>query len=152
MLHYDPETGYFTWLVTRGAAKLGMKAGRIMANGYVRIEIFGKQYMAHRLAWFYTHKEWPKSDIDHGNRNRNDNRLCNLRIASRAQNNGNKPIHPRNKIGLKGVCRSSKYKFAARIKIKGKFDHLGTFDCPVAAHFAYQIAANKYFGEFARYA
>lgn len=152
MLRYNPQTGDFTWLVTRGAAKAGMTAGNVVAEWYVRIEIFGKQYMAHRLVWFYVNNEWPENDIDHINRNRCDNRFSNLRIASKSQNQANRPIHPRSTIGLKGVRHSSKSMFAARIKINKKFIHLGTFSCPAAAHFAYQIAADKHFGEFANVA
>ena len=51
VLHYDPATGGFTWVVDRRCVKAGDPAGCVAGNGYVKIKIQGKIYSAHRLAW-----------------------------------------------------------------------------------------------------
>lgn len=79
-----------------------------------------------------------------------DNRWCNLREATRTQNNANSKCRKTNKSGLKGVSASGKNKWAARIQLHGKQRKIGDFDCPAAAHFAYLIEADKAFGAYAR--
>ena len=90
ILSYDQLTGTFTWLIDIGYKKKNTKAGNTPSFGYITIHIEKKNYYAHRLAWFYIHKTWPTQIIDHKNRNRQDNRLNNLRDISTADNNKNK--------------------------------------------------------------
>lgn len=90
--------------------------------------------------------------IDHINGNRLDNRRCNLRICTRADNNKNKigPVKPTSSI-YKGVCwRPHTNAWKAYIKTDGKQKHLGYFEHEEDAALAYDIAAKKQFGEFAR--
>jgi len=96
LLTYDKDTGYFTWLVMlSNKAKVGQIAGCIDGDGYVVIGIGGRNYKASTLAWFYVYGEWPRLQLDHINRIRNDNRLSNLREAtlSQQQMNKNRPAH-----------------------------------------------------------
>ena len=91
-------------------------------------------------------------DIDHINGNPLDNRRCNLRIATRSQNNMNR-FHklPNASSKYKGVCwRSIPKLWKAYIKINKRQIHIGYFRSEVAAAIAYNQAAIKYFGEFAR--
>ena len=86
-LHYDPDTGIFTWKVaTASCVKVGAEAGCVKNDGYRAIGMGGKSYKAHRLAWLYVHGEWPKEQIDHINHIRTDNRMENLRPASGGEN------------------------------------------------------------------
>ncbi len=104
ILHYDPETGIFTWLVTlsnRGCAGTVAK-GR--SCGYLTIRINGILHYQHRLAWLYVNGQWPTEEIDHANGDKADNRLCNLRAATRSQNMLNKPRLKRAKNKYRGVC------------------------------------------------
>lgn len=152
VLQYDPDTGVFVWLVsTSNRVKVGAVAGRIRSDGSVRIGFDGRLYLAHRLAWFSVHGCWPSAELDHLNRNPEDNRLCNLREATKTQNMWNTKRRCDNSTGFKGVIWSKqKRKFQARITINGEPRHLGFFDDPSRAHAAYVSAAQRHFGEFAR--
>src|SRR5690349_20811660 len=107
VLSYDAITGQFTWRVSKGLrVRAGGNAGFVAqgANtGYVIIGIDGRQYRAHRLAWFYVTGEWPPDEIDHINGNRADNRWANLRPATVAENQRNRAKSKRNTSGYKGV-------------------------------------------------
>lgn len=84
VLDYDPNTGIFTWKIeksTGGARIKGKRAGSIYYKGYRYIKINKKRYRAGRLAFFYVHKRFPKNTIDHINRQRDDDRIENLREA-----------------------------------------------------------------------
>lgn len=83
---YDPVTGLFT----RKTSRFGQRAvmGGKAASGYILIGVGSGRYLAHRLAWLYVHGVWPDPDkvIDHINRDRSDNRICNLREATGVEN------------------------------------------------------------------
>lgn len=150
-LDYDPETGDFFRLdiALRGGAPIGS----YLDNQYKRICIDYQEYLAHRLAWFYVNGEWPSNDIDHINGVRGDNRICNLREATRQENLRNGRGRP-SKSGLKGVnFRSGLTRpwYARIYPEKGRKIHLGYFLTAEEAHAAYCEAATKYFGEFARF-
>lgn len=87
LLDYNPDSGVFTWKTDRNNnAKQGSVAGCVSkGNNYVSIYVDGKQYSGHRLAWLWVYGYFPK-ELDHINRNRSDNRICNLRSVSRQQN------------------------------------------------------------------
>lgn len=89
ILRYEPDTGLFIRRVTLGRQLRGSVAGRKIRRGYIKILVEGKSYLAHRLAWFYTYGVWPVNMVDHINRVRDDNRLCNLREATAAENRAN---------------------------------------------------------------
>jgi len=91
LLHYDPETGIFTWLQRRaGKAQKGSIAGRYHPSGHRIIRVDVTSYYAHRLAWIYVHSYIPDGlVIDHINHVRDDNRICNLRPVTHKVNSQN---------------------------------------------------------------
>lgn len=78
LLHYDAETGFFGWRVTRGQQIAGTRAGRVVQLGYWRVQVDRRSYFLHRLAWLYVHGVWPTGVVHHKNRDPGDNRIENL--------------------------------------------------------------------------
>lgn len=143
LLHYDPETGVFTWKTKPGRRiRLGAQAGSA-AQGYLEIGVCGGRYRAHRLAWLYVYGVWPKHDIDHIDGNRANNAIANLRDVTRAVNiqNMRRP-KPGNKSGYLGVAPCSS-RWSAQVHVAGKKRHLGVFDTPELAHAAYVEAKRR---------
>jgi hypothetical protein len=150
LVAYDPATGRLTWKVSRGKAKAGSECGCLKESGYIEIGLDGRTYLAHRLAWLLYYGEEPSMDLDHENTNRSDNRISNLRIATRSQNQWNKGLTSANTSGFKGVYRHAESgKWVAQIRKHRVAKNLGAFDTPEAASDAYQKAAHEAFGEFA---
>ena len=137
LLEYCPETGHFFRRIRAGRSGVGVIAGTIESNGYVRIEISGRPYRAHRLAFLYMTDAWPLNEVDHIDGNKTNNRWSNLRDVTDSVNLQNrKRATRRNKLGVLGVyfCKG---KYLAGININGKRKHLGTFPTAEEAHLAY---------------
>lgn len=152
LLHYDPETGVFTWAVARknGQLRAGTVAGSIKENGYVRLEVDQRTYFAHRLAWFYMTGSEPETFIDHIDNCRSNNAFSNLRLASKSENRWNETLRSTNTSGYKGVTWSKKsQKWQASIRVKGKSLHVGLFERAEDAFAAAQEARKLHHGEFA---
>jgi hypothetical protein len=168
LLRYNRRTGLFHWRRDHGyRIKAGALAGCHMTHkdGYKRIaiKIDNRSYSAHRLVWLYVYGRFPAATIDHKNWNGQDNRLVNLREATKTQNIiYKKAARNRSKAsngysGLQGVYRASyrykgklviRSKWIAHISRNGKRIHLGSFDTAKAAHAAYCKAGRKMHGEF----
>jgi hypothetical protein len=150
LLHYDQETGIFRWAKrTSNRVKVGDRAGEIDRHGHRMISIDGWRYMAHRLAWFYVYGRWPFPEIDHKNLIKDDNRINNLREATRTQNCVNRPVNSK-RTGLRGVWPNGENGYAAVISVKRKRIYLGTFRTLEQAHAEYIKAAAIYHGEYGR--
>lgn len=152
VLLYEPETGVFTWKVDRMcgryskqfAARAGQRAGSLTSNGRVQLRVLGKNYKAHVLAWVYHYGSAPASEIDHINGIASDNRILNLRLATRRVNNQNhRKANKNNALGVQGVKRN-RNRFIAQLTVDGKTKHLGSFDSPEEAHAAYLEAKRKH--------
>lgn len=152
VLAYDPASGVFMWLKQlAGRGRVGTIAGAVtMPNGYRVVTIDKKQFRAARLAWFFTHNEWPPEMVDHINGDRADDRIANLRRATRAQNLAN----AKDKAGssrLKGVSWDKARKlWRAQIQVDCRNRFIGRYATEEAAHAAYMVRAEELFGEFAR--
>ena len=139
LLDYDPLTGGFTNRTRRGNRALpGAVAGGADGKGYRIIEVDGRAYRAHRLAWLHTHGRWPAGEIDHIDRNPANNTLANLRDTTRSVNQQNRRTMA-SRSGVKGVTRNGKG-WQVRIWVGGEQMHLGQFDCPKEAERRAQAA------------
>ena len=101
LFDYDQETGLFTYKVSRGNKKAGSIAGSLTSDGYIRIQISGKMYLAHVLAFLYV-KGYLPNMVDHKDRIRNNNAWSNLRESTDSQNQRNKKL--KSKSGYTNVC------------------------------------------------
>lgn len=152
LLSYSPETGVFTWLVSRGGrAQPGAKAGTRNVNGYWRIDVEGEKLYAHRLAWLYMTGSWPKGEIDHINGVRADNRFPNLREATVSENRRNVTMRRHNTSGVFGVTfDKARKKWKAQIVVDRKCIFIGRFDAIEDAKKARDMAAADLHGIFRR--
>ena len=107
---------------------VGAVAGCLSVKGYRVINVDGKQYFAHRLAWLYVHGRWPVDQLDHINGVTDENRIKNLREATQSENLQNRSVQRNNKSGHPGVCwNSMRGKWQAHITIEGRHYFLGRF-------------------------
>lgn len=125
-LHYNPETGVFTWLhnpampLRWNVRYPGKAAGTFTKLRYVSISIDKKRYYSHRLAFLYVHGYVPE-EVDHVDGNPSNNRLSNLRAANRSVNMKNLRRNSVNKSGTTGVrWDENRKKWCAYIQVDGK--------------------------------
>lgn len=128
LLEYDADTGIFNWKVSRGTAASGSVAGTVNMNGYICIGIDKRIHYGHKLAWAVHFGEFPKSQIDHINGIKTDNRMGNLRLATNAENHQNRKRHSNNKSGHPGVFFNKRLgKWTAQVTINYNIVYLGVF-------------------------
>lgn len=150
VLHYNPETGIFTWAKKYcDKVVVGAEAGSDDPRGYRIIYIDGRNYRAHHLAFLYMRGFFPE-EVDHENLRPSNNQWLNLREAEHFQNCQNVVKRQNNKSGRKGVhWRKDTQKYQVQIRCQKKVYSLGCYtDLDVAAA-VYDQAALKYHGEFA---
>jgi hypothetical protein len=144
LFSYDAETGHLYWKVRRGRCAAGKRAGNIMKRGYRQVAVDGRTYYEHRIIWMLVNGPF-EGDIDHINCDRADNRLENLRVATRSQNLAR--IAGRNKQGLpKGVYLAKGGKsYSARTRRV----YLGSFPTIEEAVAARNTVCRVRYGDFA---
>lgn len=125
-----------------------VKAARLVkapGKGYKDVYAFGTSFREHRLIWILHYGDIPpECEIDHINGNRADNRIENLRLATRAQNQANAKLRKDNTSGYKGVSFHKKHgKWSANISVNGKVVWLGVYDTPEEAHGRYLQEAER---------
>lgn len=140
LLAYEPDTGLLRWRVkTSNRRAVDDIAGcKCKTNGYVLVRVGGRLQRAHRLIWFMVHGEFPTLDIDHVNGDRADNRIVNLRLATRSENLQNMR-RGRGESGLLGAYRH-KTRWTSAIQVDGASRYLGCFATAYEAHCAYLAA------------
>jgi hypothetical protein len=141
------QDGKLFWKVRRGHVAAGKEAGAVCQNGRLYIQIDGKKTLAHRIVWAMHHGDCPEF-LDHIDGNPLNNRIENLRPATKSQNAMNRKVKSDNQLGVKGVSKRHN-KFAAYIYVKGKSVFLGMHSTLEQAGNVYKTASMKHFGEFA---
>lgn len=145
ILHYDPDTGLMKWVVNHKRVRAGSIAGCVNARGYIQVGIARRMYFAHRLAFLYQTGGWPPVHVDHINGLKTDNRWCNLRPVTPAENTKNAARSSSNKSGVTGVSWAARLgKWRATIKAEGSLKYLGVFDDLDEAASARKSAEQKY--------
>lgn len=156
LLDYNPATGILVWRRreegTIGAARFNAKyAGKTVGSvnhaGYIETSIYDKGYLVHRLIWLMVTGSWPHDEIDHINGDQADNRLDNLRAATRLQNATSRH-RTKNKTGFAGVLLTKWGTYKAGIVKSGQKIHLGSFATAEEAHAAYIAASQRTYGTF----
>jgi hypothetical protein len=174
LLRYEPETGALTWRprpaflfaranncepANRSAAWNRRFVGNAALKGpagtsgeYRSGRLLSNFVLAHRVAWCIHYGRWPAGELDHINKNGADNRITNLRPATKAQNSWNRTSSgPKQQASrYKGVTLERKSGlWLAKIRVNGRRLYLGRFACEEDAALAYDAAARVHFGAFA---
>lgn len=155
LFHYDASAGRLVWarkISPFSSVPVGRVAGTLVpVCGYRAIRIDKRGYYEHRLIWFWHHGKWPDGEIDHVNGVKTDNRIENLRVASREQNQQNTKLFATNRTGAKGVAFiSSRNRYRASIGYQRKRVILGEFKTIDEARAAYAAAAATHHAGFQR--
>ena len=147
LFDYDPNQGL---LIRKGKCRGAARRGINISNSYRRTTINYVQYQHHRLVWIWHNDDPGQIFVDHINRDRNDDRIENLRLANDCENNRSRGMQKNNTSGYKGVFfEKSVGRWKAGICLNGKSKHLGIFPTKEEAAACYQKAATELHGEFA---
>lgn len=129
---YEPETGLLRWKTkSANRIEIGSIAGSKNRRGYIVVGMKGKVYLAHRICWALYHNEQlsPDVEIDHIYGIRDDNRITELRKATRNEQGYNGKLRSTNTSGHRGVIYyKARQKWVASITVGGRSIHLGYFE------------------------
>ena len=148
---FEYKDGHLYWKVNRGPKKKGEPVSCKTDKGYFRVGLFGKTYRVHRLIYLLHHGYLP-NELDHIDGNRSNNRIENLREATKSQNQYNKGIQKNNTSGVKGVWFDKvAKKWSTQLFVKGKKFYFGYFDSLEEAKKVIETARNNLHKEFANH-
>lgn len=101
-------------------------AGTKTVEGYIKVQINGVAYSAHRLIWVLFNKEIPLNmQIDHVDRNKSNNKIENLRLVTASSNALNRKCRNSN-TGIRGISKDRDY-FKVSFTVNMKSIHVGNF-------------------------
>lgn len=148
---YDKETGKLYRKAPRKSVNVGDEVGHDNGRGYLRVSINGKSYRVHRIV-FLMHKGYYPAVLDHIDGNSHNNRIENLRPASRSQNQHNSKLAKNNTSGYKGVSYNKRAnKFTAIVAHNNKSIFLGYYNTPEEANKVVRAAREELHGSFANH-
>lgn len=123
-------------------------AGKLEDSGYYRMNVNGRLYLSHRVIWKLIKGTEPKY-IDHKNNIRTDNRIENLREASRNENARSQILPSNNTTGFIGVSYYKNLKkWSASICVNGVSKRIGYYKDIKQAVIAYNNECHKHHGRF----
>ena len=153
----DPATGVLRWRKRRGA---GMKPGDVAGGvkgsdplfAYWVVRMDGRRYRRSRLVWAWVYGEDPPAEIDHIDRDKTNDRVSNLRAASRSQNGVNavypKAVHPDLPRGVRPKRKAGEViGYRGRVNIHGQRVDLGQYTTPELAGAAVTRALQQAHGD-----
>lgn len=164
LIHYNPETGIFTWKERdlkwfkseKSCGIWNMKfsgkvAGNIHGNNkannkvYWRISVLSKRYQSHNLAFLYMTGRYVDGEVDHEDGDSLNNKWNNLREVTHLENGKNIKLNVNNKTGCAGTYFHTRIgKWKAQISHNTKRLHLGYFDKLEDAIIARKQAEKQY--------
>ena len=153
LLHklFDYKDGLLFWKSKRNGIKPNKQAGWLSENGYWCIKVNKQIFRRHRIVFAMHHGFMPEF-IDHINGIKNDDKIENLREATKTQNQYNTKLRKNNTSGVKGITWHKRIeKWAIQITVNKKKHHIGYFDDIELAELVIQEARNKYHKEFANH-
>lgn len=149
---FDYKDGELIWIKPskHKPQLLGKNAGYMKQTGYKEVCLDGVQIMVHRVIYIWHFGEF-EDLLDHKNGNIQDNRIENLRIATKAQNNANVGSR-KNKSGVRNVYwRKDLQKWQVTVRKDKKNNHVGYFKTMEEARQAAEEASIKLHGDFSAY-
>ena len=120
---YNPESGIFSSIVSH------RRVGYLDKDGYIVINIYNKEYRAHKLAMILQGIDLKGLEVDHADGVRSNNKLSNLSAVTKKVNAKNKRLRSNNKTGVHGVSWDKNLsKWRSRISTnKNRHTSLGCF-------------------------
>ncbi len=154
LLCYNPLSGNFMWRINiSNKIKSESLAGCVQKDSsgklWWSIKIYGHRNRAHRLAFLYMRGYWPNNQIDHKDNDPLNNKWLNLRECTGSQNCANRGASKTNKLGIRGITRTSSGKYIVQVYKDRKRVFKDRFDTLEDAKNTYKIMSRKYHGEFA---
>lgn len=154
LLHelFEYKDGNLYWKIKVGVrSSIGKKAGSIRKDKYFQIQINKKPFLIHRLIFLYHHGYLP-AYIDHIDCNRGNNKIENLRAATKINNGQNLKKRIANKSGYKNVFwKKDIKKWAVQLPIDGKKKWFGSYFDIEVARFVAETMRHKYHGKWANH-
>lgn len=148
MISVDVGDGCLALVDDEDFPEVSLHTWRIRPDGYVQRTWIEDGQTRHELLHRFVMKAADEDVVDHENGDRWDCRKENLRVATLSQNAANRPTTAQGRA-WKGIFPHGNC-WKARIKVEGQNVYLGSFQRPEEAAYAYDIAAKRLFGEFAR--
>ena len=148
---FEYVDGALRWRISPSrSVRAGSIAGAANGRGYTQVQWRGRLFVLHKLIYAY-HHGWTPEVVDHIDGDTQNNRIENLRAATKAENQHNAKRRSDNGSGHKNV-RKHGDKWQVVIQRNGQRHHIGTFDDLSAAADAAALARQNLHGEFARHA
>lgn len=145
---FEYRDGHLFRKFSKGSSKKGKLAGNEFNRGYRQVGIDKKSYLVHRVIFLMHHGYMPEF-IDHVDKDKTNNRIENLRPATKSQNAMNCDLRKDNTSGTRGVTWDrDRKKWISQIQINNKHKFIGRFQSLEDAKVAYEVEAKKYFFDF----
>lgn len=152
MFFYDETSpSCLRWKLPRCGVEYGLQAGTKKSCGYYIAKVNGSSNQVHNIIWELFNGPIPdKHLIDHIDRNKVNNKISNLRLATMQQNLMNRR-NKKSSLGFIGIAKTTDGYYEARVNINGKKKTVKTCKCPADAALERDLAAYPIYGEFGVY-